>query len=106
MLPTAAASKARRFRYQEKGEGNRKKRKPLSIVAYVEAANFAIRHSPRAKSFYQRKCAKTKKVVAIKALANKLARPRSTFYVTSALLTRTTLWVTSSDSAVSRHRVG
>ena len=47
--------------------------------AYVEAANFAVRYPPRAKAFHQRKCAKAKKVVAIKALANKLAR--ASFYI-------------------------
>jgi hypothetical protein len=40
----------------------------------VEAANFAIRFSPHAQSFYQKKRAKTNGVVAIKALSNKLAR--------------------------------
>jgi len=64
---------------KKKGEGNRKNGNRYLSWAYVEAANFAIRHSPRAKSFYQRKCAKTKKVVAIKALANKLAR--ASFYI-------------------------
>ena len=59
---------------KKKGEGNRKNGNRYLSWAYVEAANFAVRHSPRAKAFYQRKCAKTKNVVALKALANKLAR--------------------------------
>jgi transposase len=59
---------------KKKGEGNRKNGNRYLSWAYVEAANFAVRHSPRAKAFHQRKCAKTKNVVAIKALANKLAR--------------------------------
>lgn len=42
--------------------------------AFVEAANFALRFCPEAKRFYERKKAKTKTVVAIKALAHKLAR--------------------------------
>jgi len=42
--------------------------------AYVEAANFAVRHSPELRAWYQRKAAKTKRVVAIKAVANKLAK--------------------------------
>jgi len=40
----------------------------------VEAANFAIRFCSKAKRFYQRKSAKTNNIVAIKALAHKLAR--------------------------------
>ena len=64
---------------KKKGEGNRKNGTRYLSWAYVEAANFAVRHSPRAKAFHQRKCAKTKNVVAIKALANKLAR--ASFYI-------------------------
>jgi transposase len=64
---------------KKKGEGNRKNGNRYLSWAYVEAANFTVRHSARAKAFYQRKCAKTKKVVAIKALANKLAR--ASFYI-------------------------
>jgi transposase len=64
---------------KKKGEGNRKNGNRYLSWAYVEAANFAVRYSPRAKAFHQRKCAKTKKVVAIKALANKLAR--ASFYI-------------------------
>ena len=47
--------------------------------AYVEAANFAIRFYQDAQKFYQRKMAKTNKIVAIKALSNKLAR--ASYYV-------------------------
>jgi transposase len=64
---------------KKKGEGNRKNGNRYLSWAYVEAANFAVRHSPRAKAFHQRKCAKTMKAVAIKALANKLAR--ASFYI-------------------------
>lgn len=64
---------------KKKGEGNRKNGNCYLSWAYVEAANFAVRYSPRAKAFHQRKCTKTKKVVAIKALANKLAR--ASFYI-------------------------
>ena len=42
--------------------------------AFVEAANFALRFCPEAKRFYERKKARTNTVVAIKALAHKLAR--------------------------------
>jgi transposase len=64
---------------KKKGEGNRKNGNRYLSWAYVEAANFAVRYSARAKAFHQRKSAKTKNVVAIKALANKLAR--ASFYI-------------------------
>jgi transposase len=64
---------------KKKGEGNRKNGNRYLSWAYVEAANFAVRYSARAKAFHQRKSAKTKNVVAIKALANKLAR--ASFYL-------------------------
>ena len=64
---------------KKKGQGNRKNGNRYLGWAYVEAANFAVRYSPRAHAFYQRKRAKTKNVVAIKALANKLAR--ASFYL-------------------------
>ena len=42
--------------------------------AYIEAANFAIRHNDRIKRYYQRKLAKTHRVVAKKTVAHKMAR--------------------------------
>jgi hypothetical protein len=45
----------------------------------VEAANFAIRFNEQAKRFYQRKAAKRNRVVALKAVAHKLAR--ASYYV-------------------------
>ena len=42
--------------------------------AFVEAAHFAVRYNPRIKRFYERKAAKTNKIVATKAVAHKLAR--------------------------------
>ncbi|MBE7446089.1 MAG: hypothetical protein HS132_12880 [Planctomycetia bacterium] len=42
--------------------------------AYVEAANFMVRYSEPARKWYQRKASKTNKIVAIKALSNKIAR--------------------------------
>jgi transposase len=42
---------------KKKGEGNRKNGNRYLSWAYVEAANFTVRHSARAKAFYQRKCA-------------------------------------------------
>ncbi|HEY6879333.1 MAG TPA: IS110 family transposase [Polyangiales bacterium] len=59
---------------KKKGEGNRKSGNKYLAWAFVEAAHFAVRYSPRIKRFYERKAAKTNKVVAIKAVAHKLAR--------------------------------
>jgi len=42
--------------------------------AFIEAAHFAVRYDPIVKRFYQRKRSKTLAVVAIKAVAHKLAR--------------------------------
>lgn len=59
---------------KRKGSGNTKNGNKYLSWAFVEAANFAIRFSPRIKSFYQRKKAKTNGIVAIKAVAHKLCR--------------------------------
>jgi transposase len=59
---------------KKKGENNRKNGNKYLAWAFVEAANFSIRYSDTIKGFYQRKCAKTKRVIAIKAVAHKLAR--------------------------------
>ena len=59
---------------KKKGSGNVKNGNRYLAWAFVEAANFAVRYDPTVKRFYQRKCAKTKPVVAIKAVAHKLAR--------------------------------
>jgi transposase len=59
---------------KKKGEGNIKNGNKYLAWAFVEAANFALRYCAEAKRFYERKKAKTNKVVAIKALAHKLAR--------------------------------
>jgi len=59
---------------KKKGKGNTKNGNRYLAWAYIEAANFAVRYNDRAKSFYQRKCSKTTRVVAIKAVAHKLAR--------------------------------
>jgi transposase len=64
---------------KKKGENNKKNGNRYLSWAYVEAANFAIRFCPKAQRFYQRKKAKTNGVVAIKALANKIAR--ASYYV-------------------------
>ena len=59
---------------KKKGQGNTKNGNKYLAWAFVEAANFAIRFNAKIKSFYQRKKAKTKGVVAIKAVAHKLCR--------------------------------
>ena len=59
---------------KKKGTGNRKNGNKYLAWAYVEAANHALRLCPEAHRFYQRKRAKSKNVIAIKALSNKLAR--------------------------------
>lgn len=59
---------------KKKGQGNTKNGNKYLAWAFVEAANFALRYNAEAKRFYERKKAKTKPVVAIKALAHKLAR--------------------------------
>jgi len=64
---------------KKKGKNNTKNGNKYLSWAYVEAANFAIRFSPEAQKFYQRKMAKTNGIVAIKALSNKLAR--ASYYI-------------------------
>ena len=60
--------------FKKKGEGNRKNGNKYLSWAFIEAANFAVRFSPEAKRFFERKKAKTNRTVATKALAHKLAR--------------------------------
>ncbi len=62
-----------------KGHGNKKNGNPYLSWAYIEAANFAIRFYPPVSRFYERKKARTHRVVALKAVAHKLAR--ASFYV-------------------------
>jgi transposase len=59
---------------KKKGKGNAKNGNKYLAWAFVEAANFAVRYCPQAKSFYERKKRKANGIVAIKALAHKLAR--------------------------------
>lgn len=59
---------------KKKGEGNRKCGNRYLCWAFMEAAHYAIRSNEFIRRFYQRKCAKTLKVVAMKAVAHKLAR--------------------------------
>lgn len=69
------AVKAKRLsNNKKKGKGNQKNGNRYLGWAYVEAANFAIRFCPEAKRYYQRKMARTNRIVAIKALASKISK--------------------------------
>ncbi len=57
-----------------KGRGNTKNGNPYLSWAWIEAAHFAIRYHPDVRRFYERKRARTHRVVALKAVAHKLAR--------------------------------
>ena len=59
---------------KSKGKGNRKNGNKYLSWAYVEAANHALWNYEYVKRYHQRKTAKTNNVVAIKAIAHKLAR--------------------------------
>jgi len=59
---------------KKKGKGNQKNGNKYLSWAFVEAAHFAIRFNSKIKGFYDRKKTKTKNVIAIKAVAHKLAR--------------------------------
>jgi transposase len=57
-----------------KGSGNTKNGNAYLCWAFIEAANFAIRYNQTIRHYYQRKQARTKRIVALKAVAHKLAR--------------------------------
>lgn len=59
---------------KRKGKGNTKNGNKYLAWAFVEAATFAIRYNDRVKRFYQRKKSRTNGMVAVKAVAHKLAR--------------------------------
>ena len=60
---------------RKKGVGNDKCGNKYLAWAYVEAANFAVRYSPELRAWFQRKQTRSgKRVVAVKALACKLAK--------------------------------
>ena len=59
---------------KNKGEGNAKCGNKHLAWAFIEAAHFAVRYDAAIKRRYQKKCASTLAVVAIKAVALKLAR--------------------------------
>ena len=59
---------------KKKGEGNAKCGNKHLAWAFIEAAHFAVRYDAAIKRWYQKKCASSLSVVAIKAVAHKLAR--------------------------------
>ena len=59
---------------KKKGTGNRKNGNKYLGWAFVEAAHHAVRYNERIRKFYQRKKARTNGIVALKAIAHKLAR--------------------------------
>lgn len=74
LVKTARLSAGKR-----KGTGNRRNGNPYLSWAFSEAAHHAIKHHKEARNFYQRKKAKTNGIVAVRALAHKLAR--ASYYV-------------------------
>jgi transposase len=64
---------------KKEGEGNTKNGNQYLAWAFIEAANFSIRHYEVARRYYQRKVSKTNTILARKALAHKLAR--ASFFV-------------------------
>lgn len=59
---------------KRKGSGNTKNGNRYLSWAFIEAAHFAIRYEAVIRRFYQRKQARTHPLVALKAVAHKLAR--------------------------------
>jgi len=59
---------------KRKGSGNTKNGNAFLCWAFMEAANFGIRYDERIRHYYQRKQDRTKRIVALKAVAHKLAR--------------------------------
>jgi transposase len=59
---------------KRKGSGNARNGNPYLSWAFSEAAHFAVRYHLPAKKYFQRKRSKTNGIIAIRALAHKLAR--------------------------------
>ena len=59
---------------KKKGSGNAKAGNKYLSWAFSEAAHFAVRFEPLAQRFYERKKARTNGIIAIRAIARKLAR--------------------------------
>lgn len=64
---------------KKKNQNNQKNGNKYLSWAYVEAANFMIRHNAKAHGFYQKKKAERNGIVAIKALSNKICR--ASYYI-------------------------
>ena len=60
--------------HQQRGENNQKCGHKYLAWAFVEAADFARRFDENGRRWYDRKAAKTSKVIATKALGCKLAK--------------------------------
>ena len=60
--------------HKRKGAGNTKNGNAYLCWAFIEAANFAIRYNETIRRYYQRKAARTNRIVALKAMGHKLAR--------------------------------
>jgi transposase len=69
-----AVDSRRTSNQKNKGENNRKCGNRYLAWAFVEAANFAKRYDERSRRWFDRKAARTSKVLATKALACKLAK--------------------------------
>ena len=59
---------------KQKGAGNAKCGNKYLAWAFIEAAHFAVRYDATIRRWYQKKCARSLSVVAVKAVAHKLAR--------------------------------
>jgi transposase len=64
---------------KKKGEGNRKNGNKYLSWAYIEAAQAARRFYPAIEKYYQKKMARTNRIVAVKAISSKLAR--ASYYI-------------------------
>lgn len=64
---------------KKKGEGNRKNGNAYLAWAFHEAAHFAVRYLPQARRYYERKSRQRNRIVAIRAVAHKLAR--ASYYI-------------------------
>ena len=64
----------RRSNQRVKGKGLRKNGNAYLSWAFHEAAHFAVRFQPSARRWYDRKQSKTSRIIAIRAVAHKLAR--------------------------------
>jgi transposase len=59
---------------KNKGKGNTKNGNRYLAWAFIEAANYGRRYNKMLNKFYNRKLAMKNKIVATKALSNKIAR--------------------------------